>query len=292
MNETLSIRLFKTLLTGRSQLSKEAIKRIAHFVLSQRTDEGAFMDKSGQPDLYYTVFGWMLSYVLGIPSDSKKNKAYLASLDVNNLDLIHYAAYMRCDMVQRLIENGKINLLFSSFFSTDIRILEDFSDVPHKDIHSPYTQFVWLSLLEDTGNRIKNKKDILHSLESYHTDTGGYMNTIDGLTATTNATVAALAIRGQLEGYCPTADVHYLYSLQESSGGFAAVKASPLPDLLSTATSLFMLNCYEIKPRYTARDFIEAHWLDSGGFSATLMEDKSDVEYVFYGLLALGAIND
>ena len=27
-----------------------------------------------------------------------------------------------------------------------------------------------------------------------------------------------------------------------------------------------------------------------GGFSATLLEDSSDVEYVFYGLLALGAL--
>jgi hypothetical protein len=30
--------------------------------------------------------------------------------------------------------------------------------------------------------------------------------------------------------------------------------------------------------------------LDSGGFSATLLEDTSDVEYTFYGLLALGTI--
>ena len=62
--------------------------------------------------------------------------------------------------------------------------------------------------------------------------------------------------------------------------------------MLSTATSLVMLNCYGMKPKFAARDFIEAHWLDSGGFSATLMEDKSDVEYTFYGLLALGAINN
>lgn len=291
MKETLSVRLFRTLLKGRDQLSGGAIERIAHFVLSQRRDEGAFMDKSGQSDLYYTVFGWMLSYVLGLPSDSKKNSVYLASLNADSLDLIHYAAYMRCRMIQQLMAGRKIELIFKSFFSTKIKALGDFCCVPHNDIQSPYTQFVWLSLLEDTGNHVNDKKDILNSLAQYRADTGGYMNIIDGLTATTNATVAALAIKGQLDGYRDNADIRYLYDLQETSGGFAAVKASPLPDLLSTATSLFMLNCYGMKPKFAAWDFIEAHWLDSGGFSATLMEDKSDVEYTFYGLLALGAIH-
>lgn len=273
-------------------MSAEAVGRITEFVRSQRTDEGAFMNKSGQPDLYYTVFGWILSYVLMIPSDSKKNNAYLADLDSDSLDLIHYAAYMRCRMIQQWMDGGKMKLIFKAFFSAEIKALEDFCGVPHNDIQSPYTQFIWLCLLEDTGNRIKNKREILNSLALYHAETGGYMNTIDGLTATTNATVAALAIKGQLDGYRDNADVHYLYNLQDSSGGFAAAKASPLPDLLSTATSLYMLSCYGMKPKYAARDLIEAHWLDSGGFSATLMEDKSDVEYTFYGLLALGAIID
>ena len=118
------------------------------------------------------------------------------------------------------------------------------------------------------------------------------MNTRDGLTATTNATVAALAVRGQSAGYVENDDILFLHDQQETSGGFAATKASPVPDLLSTATSLFMLSCYNVKPKYPARDFIEAHWLDSGGFSATLLEDKSDVEYTFYGMLALGTITN
>ena len=38
--------------------------------------------------------------------------------------------------------------------------------------------------------------------------------------------------------------------------------------------------------------FVQAHWLESGGFAPTLLDDYSDVEYVFYGLLALGSINE
>ena len=311
MKETISIKLFRTLQKGKEQLSKEAVEQISGFVKSQRTEEESFMDKSGKADLYYTLFGWILSYILGIRMNAQKTGLYLEKQRTDLLDLIHYAAYMRCRMIRQLSDGGKISLLFKSLFSTEIRDLHDFKSLPHNDPHSPYTQFIWLSLLEDTGNlfriqdstfntqhsqsRIRDlvrtdRKEILSSLENYHAEGGGYMNTTDGLTATTNATVAALAVKGQLEGYKKNTDIDFLRDLQESSGGFKAAKVSPLPDLLSTATSLFMLKCYGIKPAYPARDFIEAHWLDSGGFSATLLDDKSDVEYTFYGLLALGAI--
>lgn len=78
--------------------------------------------------------------------------------------------------------------------------------------------------------------------------------------------------------------------VEEVKGGFKAGRGAPVPDLLSTATTLFLMGCYDIRPVRPVHDFIEAHWLDSGGFSATLLEDSSDVEYVFYGLLALGAL--
>lgn len=309
MKETISLKLFRTLQKGKKQLSKEAVEQISCFVKSQRTEEESFIDKSGKADLYYTLFGWILSYILGIRMNAQKTGLYLERQHTASLDLIHYTAYMRCRMIRQLLDGGKIRLLFKSLFTTEVRDLQDFKGLPHNDLQSPYTQFIWLSLLEDTGQikkfkvqgskfKIPSSQQSLNfkpetlnfDLSRYHTEGGGYMNTTDGLTATTNATVAALAVKGQLDGYKKNADVDFLRNLQEASGGFKAAKASPLPDLLSTATSLFMLNCYGIKPAYPTRDFIEAHWLDSGGFSATLLDDKSDVEYTFYGLLALGSL--
>ncbi len=298
MRETLSVKLFNVLQRGKGRLGNDALKRIAGFVDSQRADDDSFVNKSGIPDLYYTMFGWMLSYILGVRLDAKKTDLYLSAQQADSLDIIHYAAFMRCRIIQRLIEGGRIGLLLNSFFSSDIRKLTDFNGFPHNDPQSPYTQFIWLSLLEDTGRtswgtKFVNKKKILQSLTHYHLPDGGFMNVTDGLTATTNATVAALAVIGQLDGYTTSnKDASYLRSLQESSGGFSAAKWSPVPDLLSTSTSLFILNCYGLKPKYSAKEFIDAHWLDSGGFSATILEEKSDVEYTFYGLLALGAIGE
>lgn len=303
------MKLFNTLQRGKEQLGKEALDRIVGFVESQRTEEDSFKDKSGKADLYYTLFGWVLSYILGIRLEQKKMTLYLSQQDTEKLDLIHYAAYMRCRLIKQLMEGGKAGLLLRSLFSTDIKALNEFENLPHSDMQSPYTQFVWLSLLEDAGQTKKikiwsSKFQVSGSQRSlnfepetlnvdfsrYHVKGGGFMNTRDGLTATTNATVAALAVKGQLTGYKKNEDLFFLHDLQDMSGGFSAAKASPVSDLLSTATSLFILSCYDSQPKYPARDFIEVHWLDSGGFSATLLDDRSDVEYTFYGLLALGTI--
>ena len=61
-----------------------------------------------------------------------------------------------------------------------------------------------------------------------------------------------------------------------------------MPDLLSTAVALFTLWLIGEHPQSGSR-FIEAHWLDMGSFAPTLLDDYSDVEYLFYGLLALGS---
>lgn len=280
MRETISIKLLKSLKKGKKQLSREALGRVAGFVLSQRAGNGMFVDKSGRPDVYYTLFGQMLSLVLGLPSTGRKPPVCPENPDAASLDLVHYAAYVRCRMLGRR---------FPLWRRVDLPDVLDFSDVPHNDRQSPYTRFILLSLFEDTGNRIRDKKELLRSLEHYHADSGGYKNTTDGLSATTNATVAALAVKGQLAGYREDANLLYLRELQGASGGFGAAAGAPMPDLLSTATALFVLDAYGIEAKYPARDFIEAHWLDSGGFSATLAEEKSDAEYTFYGLLALGA---
>lgn len=290
MKTTLSTRLMYAVRTGKQRLGNEALRRAARFLASQRTENGAFINKSGQADLYYTSFGWFLSYLLGVESNAEKRTVYLEQQAVEEMDLVHYAAYMRCRLLHAWMKGERMQWLLKYIFPAGIRSLESFRGIPHQDIGSPYTRFIWLSLLEDTGHKEKDKEKVLETLAQYRVPEGGYANVSTRKVATTNATVAALAVIGQLKGYEPGEDVFYLRDMQEETGGFKATKASPVPDLLSTATALFILKNYGIRPSRPATDFIEAHWLDSGGFAATLWENDGDVEYLFYGLLALGSV--
>ena len=106
---------------------------------------------------------------------------------------------------------------------------------------------------------------------------------------TTNAVCCILAMQYQMGLQSDATDVEWLQKRQDETGGFYASEQAPIPDLLSTAVALFTLRLLEINVK-DATPFIQAHGLDNGGFAPTLYDDYSDVEYVFYGLLALGSI--
>ena len=76
-------------------------------------------------------------------------------------------------------------------------------------------------------------------------------------------------------------------------GGFRASPLAPLPDLLSTATALHALASVGLpvtSVREPCLDFIDTLWSNEGGFHGHWHDDILDVEYAFYGLLALGQL--
>jgi hypothetical protein len=105
---------------------------------------------------------------------------------------------------------------------------------------------------------------------------------------TSTAACCVLAMQYQTGEALDTTLVSWLKERQDETGGFFASEVAPVPDLLSTAVAVFTLRLIDECPRPAAR-FIEAHWLDMGSFAPTLLDEYSDVEYLFYGLLALGS---
>jgi hypothetical protein len=299
MKSTLSVKMMNMMQKGKNRLSNDAVGEIGKYIESQMTQHDLFMNKSGGEDIYYTAFGWMLSYLFGIKIRCEQARRQLQNLTIDRSDLVQYAAYIRSGMLLDLL-SGNYGRLFlkatvptteteaPAFLSTKVG-MPAFSSFPHDDCHSPYSTFIRLSLLEDMNCKIRNKKEISASLAAYRAPaTGGYSNMAGSSVASVNATSAALSVIGQLEGYASNDDVDYLYRSQDDSGGFFASEDTPLPDVLSTATALFVLNCYRVTPRVDPVSFIEAHWLGQGGFAPVLFEETSDIEYTFYGLLALG----
>jgi hypothetical protein len=88
--------------------------------------------------------------------------------------------------------------------------------------------------------------------------------------------------------------INDLLSFYDGHGGFKATQGAPLPDLLSTAVALFALSFADedlrnIKP--DCLDFVDSLYSD-GGFGGNVIDQDPDIEYSFYGLLALGALAD
>ena len=104
---------------------------------------------------------------------------------------------------------------------------------------------------------------------------------------TTNAACCLVAMQHQIASNPDPKLIEWIQERQDETCGFHATELAPIPDLLSTAVALFTLRLVGAEVR-DASEFVHAHWLDNGGFAPTLLDEYSDVEYVFYGLLALG----
>ncbi len=239
MKRILSYQLLKTLRQGADYLDEGAHQRICHYVERQRAENESFVNRGGHPDLYYTLFGWMLCYALNIPSDKHARKIYLRTIDTTRLDTLHQTVLVLCRMLDQLLA------LPQHTPETVLRLLID--DEPLKRFFEAYQR---------------------------HGSGGG-----------TNAWAARLAVADSPdEGL-----TERLLSMQHESGGFLAHQGTVMPDMLSTAVALFALHEHHITPRFDAQPFIETHWKEDGCFAATLLDEHGDVEYVFYGLLAIGS---
>ena len=116
---------------------------------------------------------------------------------------------------------------------------------------------------------------------------------------TSTAVCCILAMQHQTGKTLDTSLISWLKQRQDETGGFRASEVAPVPDLLSTVVALFTLRLIGKATGRRAKlgnehpqsalSFIEAHWLDMGSFAPTILDEYSDVEYLFYGLLALGS---
>lgn len=233
MKLPLSVQILHTLQRGCRQLSDEAFASVTSYVRSQRGVGEAFCNRAGQSDLYYTFFGWMLCYVLHLPSDSRQRSAMLEQVDRGKLDDLHFTVLELCMQLHRVMDSGVLGW--------------------RPSVERLFAQF--LDRYQQHGSR-----------------TG------------VNAWAVSLTRRRD-DGL-----LRQIQALQHPSGGFLAHSQAPMPDLLSTAVALFTLSLHRVAPAVDSAPFIYAHWLHDGGFAPTLFDHQSDVEYVFYGLLAIGAL--
>ncbi|MBT5706331.1 MAG: hypothetical protein HOI66_08415, partial [Verrucomicrobia bacterium] len=75
----------------------DATELVAAFLKTQQNPDGGFRDKSGDSDLYYTVFGLDASLALQVELDKELIRSYLAGFgDGGDLDFVHLCSLIRC----------------------------------------------------------------------------------------------------------------------------------------------------------------------------------------------------
>jgi hypothetical protein len=272
----------------------EVLPQVRAFVQS-RLMQGAGLDRDGRPDLYYTIFAIAALQAVEAPLPSEEVRSYLADFgDGAGLDFVHLGALARCHGALGGAQPALAEAILSrleTFRSAD----GGYEGEPGAAHGSAYGCFVALGAYQDLGMPLPAPLRMVQSLKFLETPDGAWGNAPGLPLGSTNATAAAITLLHQLEIPVNQTAAQWLLDQLHPAGGFLAMPRAPIPDLLSTATSLHALACLETplpKPAKEAcLDFLDTLWTADGGFHGHWADDHLDVEYTFYGLLALGHLS-
>ena len=254
-------------------LDDEMIFEIRSFILNQQTVQGGFADRGGKCDLYYTLFGFYIAEAFSVTEAMEPLKNYVKALVVSN-DLSGVYRYCGAILYARLVG------LDETAEKLREQIVLDFEHTLSKQpVYSGFLGILALYYLNDFQNIqriISRYSQSINSGENYPCPVR-----------------AANAVILKMTGKSSLDEKNILKSFYRKSGGFAALHHAPAEDLLSTGVALYALHFIDadirlIKPE--CLNFID-NLYDQGGFRSTFADSMTDVEYTFYGLLALGSLS-
>ena len=303
------------------RLRPDAARRIARFLKSRAMPDGGFAGRGAAGDLYYTVFGMQGLAALGeaLPSPAIEPAAspspavepaiepaaeaagyarptvvrYLRQFaDGASLDLVHLACLARCWALLGADEpapdvRAAILKRLEAFRSPD----GGYHPTPGADRGTAYAAFLTLGAYEDFQTPLPEPAALVRSVRALRTDGGGYANTPGMPQGSSPATAAAVVVLNELGETVGQDVIAWLAAQMRPDGGWTAMPAVPVADLLSTATAVHALAVAGAsldEARIACLQFVESLWSDEGGFRGHGFDGHLDCEYTFYGLLALG----
>lgn len=314
--------MLNALICSKNKLSMGAISLIRQFIKHTQSEEGGFKDKAGKSDIYYSVFGYSLSFLFEIDLNYEVEKKYLVSISNSNLDFVHAISFLRCVFLLEVInyssKNPRISKIFSgsSFITEQItqniteKIKKEYSQVfariemfksgdggfnqnkINAEFSTVYANFLGWTFLKDIESKL-DEYNLANLLHQFSLPSGGYVNEIGTNSVLTTTTSAAIIMKYLIHNEVEEKAMHWLYNQQNNLGGFVAGNQLSIADILSTSSAVLALsvtNNMDLFDWQKCIQFIDMHWDKSGGFIGSISDSNPDCEYTFYALMALGLI--
>lgn len=275
----------------------DASALVESFFRSRMTREGAFGDREGRADLYYTVFGLEGLLALRKEPDWAALVPWLRkSGGGEGLDFVHLCCLARCwNAVPPAVARPEpadisaITCHLAGWRTPD----GGFNQRAGASGCSAYGCLLGWAAYADLNVELSGEgtEQLQTCLEALKTPDGGYANEPGLPFGSTPATAAAVSLHRHLRRTPNDAAGRWLLAQIHPAGGFKAMPAAPLPDLLSTAVALHALDGLQMSfasHKEALLDYVDTLWSAEGGFHGHWADDDLDVEYTYYGLLALG----
>ena len=277
-------------------LDEQGQTEVFQFLKSQQNEDGGFMDRGGRSDLYYSLFGMLLLEAWGMGHGAELPEPVEGNLELGTWNLKlgtklkHFVERQSASQVPGFIEQCCLALLQKelkiSRFSR-IRTLAKISGSFSKERHSinlSYRSFVLFLTLD----AVLPFRGLLQQFS------GKMLSRVEVNEHSPCSEIAAKVFLLKMLGKDGSDEQQLLISFASESGGFRAFQHLEQADMLSTAVALFALKNADCDIRLLTPgclEFIQQNFAD-GAFLSGDGDPTTDLEYTFYGLLALGTLAD
>ena len=255
---------------GFGMLDEASQLEIQQFVGSCQHADGSFVNRGGDSDLYYSLFGFWLSFALKLGGQLEQLKYFVLNEEngkqKNTVD----------EFALRLIQIGLTTAKPPRIF-----LLKNLISGKHQTNFS-YQLFLFLLVFDARhGRKVWLYFFVRLWLRFYNTPANSPCSVL-----------AALMVARHEVGMNTKESQKQLFSYFDEKSGFRAFEHLESGDLLSTSVALFALQKVDLDLRLIAPacfDFIQSNY-EQGAFLSGDGDETRDLEYTFYGLLALGCL--
>lgn len=265
-------------------LDEQGREEVLRFLVTQQNPDGGFRDRGGRSDLYYSLFGGLI--LKGSPLNSPKGD--LAENTGALLQLLQFVIGQSHLEIPGFIEQCCLVLLQKELKVSRLSRVNALLKLgrsfwkERRSINLSYRSFVLFLTLD----AVLPFRGILKRFS------GKMLSRVEVNEHSPCSEIAAKVFLLKILGKEGRKEHQLLMSLASKSGGFKAFAHLDHADMLSTAVALFALqnagfDLRLLKP--ACLDFIGQNFAD-GAFLSGDGDPTADVEYTFYGLLALGVL--
>jgi Prenyltransferase, beta subunit len=272
-------------------LDQEGQLEVFQFLKSQQHEDCGFMDRGGRSDLYYSLFGMMLLRAIetkgSLPEPVEANPQPVTEVAEKLKQFIQNQSSKEVpgfiEQCCLALEQKELEVSWISRFKTLLKLSRSFGKERHS-INLSYRSFVLFLTLD----AVLPLRGLLKRFS------GKMLSSVDVNEHSPCSEIAAKVFLLKMLDKDGKKEQQLLMSFASKSSGFRAFQHLEQADMLSTAVALFALQfagCDMRLLKPASLDFIQQNYFN-GAFLSGDGDQTTDLEYTFYGLLALGTLAD